>query len=275
MPWKECSVVDERMQFVARRLAGEAMAELCREFGISRKTGYKIFHRYQECGIQGLTDRSRRPCRYANQLPFQVENFILNVKREHASWGARKIRERLIRRFSGVPIPAKSTIHAVLDRYGLVERRGRLRRRAQGTPLSLGQRPKELWCTDYKGEFLLGNHQYCYPLTVTDHASRYLLRCEALSSTRENYALPVFERLLKSAACPPTSAATTVCPSLPRMPYSTSASSLSGGSVWASASNASSLAIPSKTAVMNAAPYFEKRSYQTRRHKFSSTAGAL
>ncbi len=97
---------------------------------------------------QGLTDRSRRPYRYANQLPFQVENFILNVKREHASWGARKIRERLIRRFSGIPIPAKSTIHAVLDRHGLVERRGRIRRRAQGTSLSLGHRPNELWCTE-------------------------------------------------------------------------------------------------------------------------------
>ena len=96
------------------------MAELCREFGISRKTGYKIFDRYQECGIQGLTDRSRRPYRCAHQLPFQVENFIVNVKREHSSWGARKIRERLIRRFSGIKIPAKSTIHAVLDRHGLV-----------------------------------------------------------------------------------------------------------------------------------------------------------
>src|SRR5882724_2639438 len=171
MPWKECSAMDERLQFVARRLAGEAMAELCREFGISRKTGYKIFDRYQECGVQGLTDRSRRPYRYAHQLPFQVENFILNVKREHSSWGARKIRERLMRRFSAIKIPAKSTIHAVLDRHGLVERRGRVRHRAQGTALSLGQRPNVLWCTDYKGEFLLGNHKYCYPLTVTDQRS--------------------------------------------------------------------------------------------------------
>jgi putative transposase len=202
MPRKECSVMDERMQFVARRLAGEAMADLCREFGISRKTGYKIFDRYQECGIQGLTDRSRRPYRYANQLPFQVENFILNVKGEHPSWGARKIRERLTRRFSGIPLPAKSTIHAVLDRHGLVEPRGRVRRRAQGTGLSLGQRPNELWCTDYKGEFLLGNHQYCYPLTVTDHASRYLLCCESLSSTREDFAFAVFERLFKERGLP-------------------------------------------------------------------------
>jgi putative transposase len=133
---------------------------------------------------------------------FQVENYILNVKREHPSWGARKIRERLLRRFADIPMPAKSTVHAVLDRHGLVERRGRLRRRAQGTALSLGQRPNELWCTDYKGEFLLGNHQYCYPLTVTDHASRYLLTCEGLSSTRENYAFTVFERLFKERGLP-------------------------------------------------------------------------
>jgi len=106
----------------------------------------------------------------------------------------------------------------VLDRHGLVERRGRVRRRAQGTALSVGQRPNELWCTDYKGEFLLANRQYCYPLTVTDHASRFLLTCEALSSTREDYAFTVFERLLRSAACRPTSAAITACPSLPRTP---------------------------------------------------------
>jgi transposase InsO family protein len=198
MPWKEWSVMDERLQFVA---------ELCREFGISRKTGYKIFDRYQECGVQGLTDRSRRPFRYTNQLPFQVENYILNVKREHTSWGARKIRERLLRRFSDIPIPAKNTIHAVLDRHGLVERRGRLRHRAHGTALSLGQKPNELWCTDYKGEFLLGNHQYCYPWTVTDHASRFLLTCEALF-------LLCLRGFLRSVACPPISAAITVFPSL-------------------------------------------------------------
>ena len=203
MPWKECSVMDERLKFVARRLAGEPMSELCREFGISRKTGYKIFDRYEQCGVQGLTDRSRRPYRYAHQLPFQVENYILNVKQEHPSWGARKIRERLLRRFTDIKLPAKSTIHAVLDRHGLVERRSsRSRPRAQGTALSLGQRPNELWCTDYKGEFLLGNRQYCYPLTVTDHASRYLLCCEALSSTCEDFAFTAFERLFQERGLP-------------------------------------------------------------------------
>src|SRR5437879_10163456 len=182
MPWKECSVMDERLQFVARRLAGEPMAELCREFGISRKTGYKIFDRYQECGVHGLTDRSRRPYRYANRVPLRVANYLLNVKREHPSWGARKIRERLARRFSAIPIPAKSTIHAVLDRHGLVERRGRLRSRAQGTPLSLGQRPHELWCTHYKGECLLGTRQYFYTISVPDHTLCVLITCPDIAS---------------------------------------------------------------------------------------------
>ena len=203
MPWKECSVMDERLQFVARRLAGEAMVELCREFGISRKTGYKIFDRYQESGLEALTDRSRRPWRYGNQLPQQVESTILTLKREKPHWGARKIRERLLRRFScEVRIPARSTIHAVLDRHGLVERRGRKRYRAQGTPLSAGQGPNDLWCTDYKGEFRLGNKKYCYPLTVTDHASRYLLLCEALESTCESLAFTAFARLFQERGLP-------------------------------------------------------------------------
>src|SRR6202521_1603252 len=203
MPWKECSVMDERVRFVGRLLDGEKMVALCREFAISRKTGYKIFDRYKEYGLEALTDRSRRPWRYANQLPQQVEAAILNLKREKPYWGARKIRERLLRRFScEVKVPARSTIHAVLDRHGLVQRRGRRRHHAQGTPLSLGQKPNELWCTDYKGEFLLGNKKYCYPLTVTDHASRYLLLCEALESTCEALAFTAFARLFKERGLP-------------------------------------------------------------------------
>ena len=253
MPWKECSVMDERLQFVARRLAGEPMAELCREFGISRKTGYKIFDRYQETGLRGLTDRSRRPYRFANQLPFQLSNVILDLKREHPSWGARKLRDRLRRRFADIPIPAQSTIHAVLDRNGLVERRGRARRRAQGTALSVGQKPNELWCTDYKGEFLLGNRQYCYPLTVTDHASRFLLACEALSSTREAYAFTVFERLFQERGLPANIRSDNGVPfASAHALFTTSAASPSGGCGSASASSASSPDIPSRTAGTNA-----------------------
>src|SRR5208282_3888925 len=128
------------------------------------------------------SDRSRRPVRYANQLPQQLEVAIVRLKRDKPHWGARKIRELLVRRLAGaVRVPARSTIHAVLDRHGLVKRMTR-RRHATGTPLSLGQAPNDLWCADYKGEFQLGNKAYCYPLTVSDHASRYLLLCEALES---------------------------------------------------------------------------------------------
>jgi transposase InsO family protein len=195
--------MEERLRFVARLLEGEKMAALCREFSISRKTGYKIFDRYQECGLEALTDRSRRPWRYGNQLPPQVESSILALKREKPHWGARKIRERLLRRFSSeVRVPARSTIHAVLDRHGLVRHRGRPRARVQGTPLSVGQKPNDLWCTDYKGEFRLGNEKYCYPLTVTDHASRYLLLCEALESTCESLAFTAFEGLFQERGLP-------------------------------------------------------------------------
>jgi len=203
MPWKECSVMDERLRFVSRLLDGESMTEVCREFGISRKTGYKIFDRYQECGLEALTDRSRRPVRYANQLPCQVEGLIVTLKREKPHWGARKIRELLLRRLDGdVRVPAKSTIHAVLHRHGLVKPIGRARRRASGTELSAGVTPNALWCADYKGQFRLGNGHYCYPLTVTDHASRYLLLCEALESTREELAVTAFERLFQERGLP-------------------------------------------------------------------------
>ncbi len=202
MPWKESSAMDERLRFVARLLEGEPMSFLCREFGISRKTGYKIFDRYKDHGLEGLTDRSRRPVRYANQLPPQVETAIVRAKQDKPHWGARKIRELLVRRLAGhVRVPAKSTIHAVLDRHGLVKPAIR-RRHATGTALSLGQAPNELWCADYKGEFRLGNKSSCYPLPVTDHASRFLLLCEALESTREDLAVTAFERLFKERGLP-------------------------------------------------------------------------
>jgi transposase InsO family protein len=203
MPWKASSVMEERLRFVARLLEGEEMSGLCREFGISRKTGYKIFERYQEHGLEALTDRSRRPVRYANQLPSQIEGLIVRLKRDKPHWGARKLRELLIRRLAGdVRVPAISTIHAVLDRYGLVKRMNKRRNRASGTPLSAGLAPNDLWCADYKGEFQLGNKAYCYPLTVTDHASRYLLLCEALDSTREALAFTAFERLFQERGLP-------------------------------------------------------------------------
>jgi putative transposase len=202
MPWRECCKMDERLRFVARLLEGEKMAVLCREFDISRKTGYKIFERYQSCGIEGLTDRSRRPYRQANRLPFQIETLIVRLKKEHPSWGAPKIREKIRRRHSDLHLPAISTVHAVLDRHGLVTRGRRARYHAEGTTLSKPTQPNELWCADYKGEFMLADRRYCYPLTITDFASRYLLCCDALATNKEVFAFAVFERAFREFGLP-------------------------------------------------------------------------
>jgi putative transposase len=124
------------------------------------------------------------------------------LKKAYPDWGAPKIREKLRGRCGPLPCPAISTVHAVLDRHGLVQRRRRRRPHATGTPLSQATTPNALWCADDKGEFRLGNLQYCDPLTITDFASRYLLTCEALSTTREQYAFAVFERTFKDYGLP-------------------------------------------------------------------------
>lgn len=194
--------MDERLRFVARLLEGEKMAVLCREFDISRKTGYKIYQRYKDLGLDGLTDRSRRPYRHANKLPVQVETLIVQLRREHPSWGAPKIREKLRRRHDDVQTPAISTVHAVLARHDLVQHGRKRRPKAQGTRLSRPLLPNDLWCADYKGEFMLADRRYCYPLTITDFASRYLISCEALATTKEAFAFAVFERAFKDFGLP-------------------------------------------------------------------------
>jgi putative transposase len=204
MPWKEWNIVEERLRFIARLLDGEKMAPLCREFGISRKTGYKIFNRYKGLGLEGLTDRSRRPYRQANRIPMQIEKRIVMIKKEYPKWGAPKIRARLQRLHPDIPLPAISTVHAVLDRHGLVKRRKRRRYKAKGTPLNHVRNPNELWCADYKGEFMLSDRRYCYPLTIMDYASRYLITVDALSTTREAYAFNSFERAFKDFGLPHT-----------------------------------------------------------------------
>ena len=194
--------MDERIRFVARLLEGEKMMPLCKEFGISRKTGYSLFNRYKDCGVAAFTDRSRRPYRQANRLPPQLEAVIVRLKREHPGWGAPKIREKLRRESTAPHLPAISTVHAVLDRHGLVQRRHRRRTSATATTLSRPTEPNALWCADSKGEFMLGNRRYCYPLTITDFASRYLLTCDALSTTQEQFAFTVFERTFKEFGLP-------------------------------------------------------------------------
>jgi len=133
---------------------------------------------------------------------FQIERTILGIKKEHPSWGARKIRDKLLLQFSMIKPPAISTVHAVLDRHGLVKRKKRRRYKAKGTPLIGANAPNGLWCADYKGEFMLGNRAYCYPLTISDYRSRYLIACEGVASTRSDFAFSIFERAFKDFGLP-------------------------------------------------------------------------
>ena len=215
MPWKECHVVDERLRFIVRLLDGEKMARLCAEFGISRKTGYKIYDRYKDCGAEALTDRSRRPYRYANRLPPVVEQGILRLKREFPSWGAPKIRERLRGQLPACGVPPSAPCmrcwiamawcaRAVGGAIGPRARRCRSRR----SPMSCGApTTRASSCCE---------SPLCYPLTITDFASRYLLSCDALSTTAEVYAFTAFERAFRVSASHARCAPTMACPSPPR-----------------------------------------------------------
>ena len=213
MGWKEYSKMDEKLKFIARYLEGEKIALLCRGFGISRVTGHNLIKRYKMMGECALVEQKRTPHHYANKLPIAVEALILNLKREYQTWGAPKIREKIIRRYPDVKTPAISTIHAVLDRHGLVKhRKGRKRYKNKGTILGPVKQPNELWCADYKGEFMMGNRKYCYPLTITDYTSRYLISCDALSSTREEFAFEVFTKAFKEYGLPKAIRTDNGCP---------------------------------------------------------------
>jgi transposase InsO family protein len=181
MPWKETSPKMEKMRFiVAWRANEESMAELCRRFGISRKTGYKIISRWREEQEGALAERSRAPRSCPWATPPEVCEEILALRRERPTWGPKKLLARLQRDQPERCWPALSTVGQVLRRAGLVEEQ---RRRRRACPLRAGAAAAAngKWCADFKGHFLTQNNTRCDPLTVSDDFSRYLLACRALS----------------------------------------------------------------------------------------------
>jgi transposase InsO family protein len=204
MPWKELTKMNERVRFIGRLLDGEKMSDLCREFGISRVTGHKFWKRYQQQGMDALSDRSRRPHFLARSTSPEIVRLITDLKRERPTWGAPKIWSYLSKRNKTLKLPAASTVHAILDREGLVKKRGSKRQiyEATGTDLIASTKPNDVWCADFKGQFKMGNRQYCYPLTVSDHFSRYLLSCEALESTKSVGAVTVFKEIFREHGLP-------------------------------------------------------------------------
>lgn len=203
MPWRASHFMNERMEFVTRVIKGERMTDLCQEFGISRKTGYKFRDRYQQRGVAALEDQSRAPKRVARKTSEATAKLLVAARQAHSTWGGRKLKEMLEREHEGLQLPSASTIALVLKRHGLVQKR-RLRRRplVHRGPLVTPQEPNDVWAADYKGQFRLGNRQYCYPLTASDLHSRFILAVEALDATDEEQARAVFEDVFRAYGLP-------------------------------------------------------------------------
>ena len=204
MPWNETTPMDQKVQFVSDYLRNRcSMSELCLRYGVSRKTGYKWIDRYIVDGPAGLSDRTRQPHSHPNQIDPKVVNAVLQMRLKHPSWGAKKLLVKLGDRHSDWMLPARTTVCDILTRNGLVTKRPR--RRAVGHPGTPGSAivlPNDVWSADFKGQFKTRDGQYCFPLTVTDNYSRYLLACQSVGSTAVACSKPVFTRLFKEYGLP-------------------------------------------------------------------------
>lgn len=205
MPWSETTPMDQRMRFIAKLESCEfTMTELCDAFGIARKTGYKWAERYAREGLGGLADRSRAPRRCPHATETRCVDALLEERQRHPRWGPRKLLARLHREHPEWPWPAVSTAGAILKRHGLVAERARRARHLSipGRPLVEASLPNELWTTDFKGQFRLGDRRRCHSLTTLDRASRYLLGCRAQESVAMCEVQPAFESLFREFGLP-------------------------------------------------------------------------
>ena len=204
MPWSETSPMDQRTQFIADTLRDTlSVTELCQLYGVSRKTAYKWIDRYLRLGPAGLEERSRRPRRSPNETAPEIGEAFLDARRRHPSWGAKKLLTIVHKRHPRWDLPGRSTVCDILNRHGMIPtKRHRRRIGHPGKPTSAILAPNDVWSADFKGQFKTGDGIYCYPLTVTDGLSRYLLGCQALYSTAVAGAKPVFTRLFSDYGLP-------------------------------------------------------------------------
>lgn len=202
MPWEASTVYEQRVRFVLEVQQGYfTFSESCARYNISRTAGYRWWRRYQELGFEGLHDRSHRPHHCPHATPEPVERRVVELRKEFG-WGPRKIRKLVLKEFGRAP--ARETIGRIFERHDLVSKKRKRPRVAghPGKPLTPMDAPNAIWTVDFKGEFKMGNGRYCYPLTVQDGFSRFLLACKALHSTRTDLAKPVFIKLFREFGLP-------------------------------------------------------------------------
>ncbi len=204
MPWLETSPVEQRERFIADHRRGlYTMTELCARYGISRKSGYKWFERFDEGGRSGLRDRSRAPHQCPHRISADVAQLICAARRAHPGWGPEKLLDWLRPRHPRVAWPAISTAGDLLARHGLVKKRRRRRpHHHPGVVPPTTHAPNDLWTADFKGHFRTRDGIYCYPLTIADQHTRYLLTCQGLRSTKGQPVRAVFEQAFRTYGLP-------------------------------------------------------------------------
>jgi len=199
MPWKDSSIVDLRREFVLRALEpGANISALCRDYRISRKTGYKWLHRFKQLGLLGLKDRPQRRPGGAFKCTVEVALDVVTLRQSYPTFGARKIRALLLKKWSAAEVPSTYTIQKVLRYMGLVKPRRRVQRRKSGParkPEVLAEAPNDVWTVDFKGWWRSGSGKKCEPLTIRDHYSKMVLAIDIVERPSIDCVKPVFERL--------------------------------------------------------------------------------
>lgn len=207
MPWTESSSMTERLKFIARYLQLDTtMTDLCAEFGVSRQTGYKWVDRWREAGPAGLHEQSRARKTHPNAYDADVRARVLALREAQPTWGPRKLLARLAKLDPRTDWPQRSTVALWLEEAGVSKRRRTSRRvhrlAGSGGPVGTQAEPNETWSTDFKGEWRLQDGRYCYPLTLSDGFSRYLLACTGLHDTRTEVVMPVYQRVFEEFGLP-------------------------------------------------------------------------
>ena len=205
MPWQETDIIEQRHQFITAWLTKRySVASLCQSFQISRKTGHKWINRFKHEGMNNLADRLRAPHHQARQTPVSIVQVLIDTKLAFPDWGPRKVTAYLKQTYPHRRWPVHSTVHHILEQQGLVKPRGNRRYKAPArtAPLAHATAANVVWSVDFKGDFRLGDGVRCYPLTVIDNYSRYLLACKGLRSTRAIPVIQLFEHLFHELGLP-------------------------------------------------------------------------